>query len=121
MSFEVEVTSEFSNWWDALSQTQQHDLNERVRLLEEYGPALRRPVAGEIKGSKFSPQMKELICNSNEAHLRVLFIFDPRRTAILLIGGDKTGQWEEWYRQMIPIADKIYKDYLNELKKEGAI
>ena len=64
--------------------------------------------------------MKELICNS-EGALRVLFVFDPRRTAILLIGGDKTGSWDRWYDRTVPIADDLYDEYLRELKNEGLI
>jgi hypothetical protein len=53
--------------------------------------------------------------------LRVLFLFDPRRQAILLLGGDKSGRWAEWYDCAIPAADDLYDDYLNELREEGAI
>src|SRR5438105_2489209 len=56
-----------------------------------------------------------------EELLRVLFIFDPIRRAILLLGGDKTGQWEQWYREAIPTADALYTEYLEELRKEGLI
>jgi hypothetical protein len=63
--------------------------------------------------------MKEL--RSRSGNLRVLFAFDPRRTAILLIGGDKTGRWQQWYAKMIPIADDLYDEYLETLKKEGLL
>lgn len=53
--------------------------------------------------------------------LRVLFTFDPRRHAILLVGGDKTGRWNEWYEWAIPVADDLYDVYLEELRKEGLI
>jgi len=65
--------------------------------------------------------MKELICDVESAHLRVLYMFDPRQTAILLLGGDKTGLWNKWYDQNIPVADQLYKDYLRELSNEGLI
>ncbi len=52
--------------------------------------------------------------------MRVMFAFDPRRTAILLIGGDKTGQWESWYDEMVPIADALYDEHLGAIEKEGA-
>lgn len=55
------------------------------------------------------------------ANVRIMFAFDPRRTAILLIGGDKTNLWQAWYRTMIPIADRLYDDHLAELKREGLI
>ena len=70
--------------------------------------------------SRYAPQMKELRI-SEAGQLRVLFIFDPRRVAILLLGGDKTGHWDEWYRQAIPEADSIYAQYLDELRAEGLL
>ena len=51
----------------------------------------------------------------------MLFAFDPRRTAILLLGGDKTGRWKEWYEEKSPLADRMYKEYLEELRGEGEI
>jgi hypothetical protein len=63
--------------------------------------------------------MKELIPPGG--NFRIIFAFDPRRSAILLLGGDKTGRWEEWYREAIPMADGLYEAYLAELKEEGLI
>lgn len=121
VGFEVEFTDQVGAWLDTLTDTQLYDLDQRVALLQERGPALRRPVVGEIVGSAFDPQMKELVCDSDGAHIRVMFMFDPRRTAILLIAGDKTGQWKAWYRKMIPTADQLYRDHLQELRAEGLL
>jgi hypothetical protein len=63
--------------------------------------------------------MKEL--RPMGSNIRVMFAFDPRRTAILLIGGDKTGRWREWYEKMIPMADQLYVDHLEELRAEGEL
>ncbi len=63
--------------------------------------------------------MKEL--RSVGGNLRALFCFDPRRTAIVLLGGDKTNHWAEWYDENIPIADDLYDVYLTELKEEGLL
>lgn len=63
--------------------------------------------------------MKELV--PPVPHLRVLFVFDPRRTAILLIGGDKTGRWQQWYDEFIPLAEKLYAKYLEDLRQEGVL
>jgi len=60
--------------------------------------------------------MKELIPMAS--NIRVLFAFDPRRNAILLIGGDKTDRWDEWYRMMIPVADDLYDEHLRALGEE---
>ncbi|GAC1325952.1 MAG: type II toxin-antitoxin system RelE/ParE family toxin [Thermoleophilaceae bacterium] len=110
VTWEVEVTDEFTDWYVGLSQNQRQAVASRVDLLEEHGPKLKRPVVGEIKSSNFDPQMKELRCGT----LRVLFAFDPERTAILLLGGDKSGRWTEWYREAIPAADALFEEYLNE-------
>jgi hypothetical protein len=120
MAWEVEYTREFEEWWETLTEQQQHDLDQRVRLLEQKGPQLKRPVVGIVKASRYK-NMKEIIYYSDNAHLRVLFIFDPRTHAVLLLGGDKTGEWEKWYQRAIPEAERIYGEYLNELEKEGLI
>lgn len=51
--------------------------------------------------------------------LRVLFAFDPRRQAILLLGGDKSNDWSGWYERNIPLADDLYDQYLDDLRDEG--
>jgi hypothetical protein len=119
MGFKIRMTGEFRAWWGELTEDQQNELDARIRLLEDRGPLLRRPVVGEIKGSAYDPHMKELVCSSGGA-LRVLFIFDPRRRAILLHGGDKSGEWNAWYRTAIPAADRVYEQYLKNFDKEGS-
>lgn len=113
MEWKVEYTNEFERWFDELTDGQQIAVYDRVELLRQRGPDLRRPIVGEISSSCY-PNMKELRASEGGA-LRVLFIFDPRRTAILLLGGDKSGRWEEWYLEAIP------QDYLRELKLEGLL
>ena len=117
--WEVEYTDEFKGWWDTLTDDQQEDLVASVELLRNLGPALPRPHADVVKGSKY-PNMKELRTQSQGKPLRTLFAFDPRRCAILLIGGDKTGD-KRFYEKMVPIADKLYGEHLKQLKKEGLI
>jgi hypothetical protein len=117
--WEVEFTDEFEEWWDGLTEAQQDAVYERVELRRRDGPNLRRPYVGEIISSRF-PNMKELRCRA-DGELRVLFLFDPRRTAILLLGGDKTGDWEKWYETAIPQADAIYEGYLEELDANGLL
>ena len=117
--WEVEYTDEFKEWWDTLTDDQQEDLVASVELLRNLGPALPRPHADVVKGSKY-PNMKELRTQSKGKPLRTLFAFDPRRCAILLIGGDKTGD-KRFYEKMVPIADKLYGEHLKQLKKEGLI
>ena len=116
MAWQVEFTDQFGAWWDTLSAEQQFALEKRVDLLAESGPSLGRPVVDSIHGSRHA-NMKELR-TSEDGALRVLFAFDPRRMAILLIGGNKSGRWEEWYREAIPIADDLYDEHLVEIGQE---
>ena len=117
--WEVEFTDEFGEWWDGLDLAQQAALAGRVEVLSERGPDLGRPAVDRISGSRHH-NMKELRASEGGA-LRVLFAFDPRRHAILLIGGDKTGRWNEWYEWAIPAADDLYDVYLEGLRGEGLI
>jgi hypothetical protein len=89
-----------------------------VEILESAGPALGRPLVDTLKGSRLS-NMKEL--RPHGGHLRVLFAFDPRRIAILLLGGDKSGRWKVWYAEAIPAADQLYEEHLAELREEGEL
>lgn len=116
MKWDVEYTDEFGYWWNALSENEQEDVVAHVSLLEEKGPQLPFPYSTGIEGSKF-PHMRELRIQSKTNPLRILYAFDPRRTAILLIGGNKRGD-KRWYEKYVPIADKLYADHLAELKKE---
>ncbi len=91
-AWEVEYTDDFGAWWRELTQAQQEALDDRVMLLAEVGPALKRPAVGDVSTSRHN-NMKELRV-SKAGEPRVLFAFDPRRCAILLLGGNKSGQWK---------------------------
>ncbi len=117
--WEVEYTDEFGVWWDSLTEAQQDDIAVSVELLCNLGPHLPRPHSDTLKGSRHS-NMKELRTQSKGRPLRTLYVFDPRRRAILLIGGDKTGD-NRFYDKMIPLADKLYDEHLKELKNDGLI
>jgi hypothetical protein len=90
MAWEIEFTEEFGEWWDGLTEDAQDDVDFGVNLLREHGPALTRPYADAVHGSDF-PNMRELRVQHEGRPYRVLYAFNPRRTGILLIGGDKTG------------------------------
>jgi hypothetical protein len=117
--WEVEVTGDFERWWNDLSEAEQTDIDAKVTLLRRLGPRLGRPHADTVGGSKH-PNMKELIVQHRGRPYRVFFAFDPRRTAILLIGGEKTGN-RRFYERYIPLADRLYDEYLAELGREGFI
>lgn len=119
MSWEVEFTDEFGDWWNGLSKEEQESLDASVRLLEEHGPSLGFPHSSGINNSKHS-HMRELRTQHEGRPLRTLYAFDPRRAAILLIGGDKTGD-DRWYDTYVPIADRLYVEHLKQLQKEGMI
>jgi len=113
----VEYTDEFESWWESLNEDEQESVASYVLLLEARGPMLGYPFSSGIEQSKHS-HMRELRVQHGGRPYRVLYTFDPRRVGILLIGGDKTGD-DRWYDKYVPIADKIYEEHLEALKKES--
>ncbi|NCG25108.1 MAG: diaminopimelate decarboxylase [Actinobacteria bacterium] len=110
MAWEVLYTDQFEDWWNVLTESDQEHLAAYVEMLTEFGPDLGRPAVDRIKTSRHH-NMKELRPTKS---MRVLFAFDPSRDAVLLIGGDKAGNWTEWYVDAIPIADDLYDQHLKE-------
>ena len=119
MSWSVEFTDEFGGWYQGLVEIVQDDIDRVVGLLEAKGPQLPFPYSSGIEGSRH-PHMRELRIQSGGEPYRVFYAFDPRRTAILLIGGNKVGDGR-FYETMIPTADRLYDEYLAELRKEGLL
>lgn len=119
MSWDVEHTDEFGNWFVALSDADQDAIDFTVDLLIDHGPQLRFPHSSGINDSRHS-HMRELRIQSEGRPLRIFYAFEPRRSAILLIGGEKAGD-DRFYERMIPIADRLYDDHLNALRQEGLI
>ena len=119
MAWEIEFTDEFGVWWDSLSVPEQEDLATGVDLLESSGPFLRFPQCSGVKESRHE-HMRELRLQHAGKQYRVLYAFDPRRCAILLIGGKKAGD-DRWYKRYVPIADGLYDEHLETLKKEGLL
>jgi hypothetical protein len=117
VAWEVEGTDEFANWWRTLSGDEQQDVAFVVDLLVQRGPTLEFPYSSAVHGSRHS-HMRELRVQHRGRPYRVLYAFDPRRTAILLLGGDKTGD-DRWYEVNVPRADATYDEYIAELRKEG--
>jgi hypothetical protein len=117
--WEIEFSEEFEAWWRELVLAQQEILDQRLRLLADQGLGLGRPTVDTLTRSKI-PNLKELRAGS----VRVLFVFDPRRHAILLIGGDKRGRWSRWYDEAIPLAERIYAHHVEkmirkEMRRDG--
>ena len=120
MQWEINGTDEFADWFESLTEAQQDQVIAVVERLAEKVPSLGRPEVARITASRHH-NMKELRPRGVAKNLRLLFIFDPRREAILLVGGDKTGQWEAWYNRAIPQAERLYEQYLKTLKQEGLL
>lgn len=117
--WEVEYTDELGEWWSDLTEAEQESIDSSVRLLEEKGPNLGFPHTSGIERSKHA-HMRELRVQHEGRPYRVLYAFDPRRCAILLLGGDKTGD-DRWYEVYVPIADKLYDTHIETLRKGGLI
>lgn len=117
MDWEVEYTDEFAQWWYSLTEREQESIDASVRLLEMLGPSLKFPHSSGVNGSRHG-HMRELRTQFGGRPLRILYAFDPRRKAILLIGGDKTGN-DRWYEEYLPMADDLYDEHLDVLRKEG--
>lgn len=115
--WDVEATDGVALWFDALGVADQERVAAAVEVLAELGPGLGRPFVDTLRGSRHR-NMKEL--RPRGGHLRVLFVFDPRRTAVLLVGGDKSDRWERWYEDALARADDLYDRHLEDLRRGNA-
>jgi hypothetical protein len=114
----VEIGDEFEPEYDALPDKVQDELLAMTRLLQKFGPQLKRPHADTMKGSSHA-NMKELRFKAADGVWRVAFAFDPRRKAVLLVAGDKSGTSEKrFYREFIAKADDRYDAHLFRLAKK---
>jgi hypothetical protein len=120
MAWDVEYTDEFETWWiNELDNAGRESVAAYIALLEERGPALEYPYSSGIRRSRYS-HLRELRIQHEGRPYRVLYAFDPRRTAILLIGGTKKGD-DRWYEVNVPLAEKLYASHLEQLMEEGSI
>jgi hypothetical protein len=113
--WDVEGTNEFADWFGRLNSGDKARVEAAIERLEETGPGLGRPWVDSLAGTR----LKELVPRGG--YLRILFRFDSRRSGILLIGGDKLRLWDDWYKTMIPLAEKLYEEYLEDLRQEGPL
>ncbi|PAA16714.1 type II toxin-antitoxin system RelE/ParE family toxin [Pseudomonas fragi] len=117
MTWNVEYTDEFGLWWETLSEKEQVSVAASVKLLELLGPALRFPHCSDIKGARYG-NLRELRVQHGGRTLPGAYAFDPRRCALLLTGGDKTGH-DRWYEENVPLAEILYEVHLQTLIEEG--
>jgi hypothetical protein len=111
---EIEATEEFEAWFLALAEKEAGAVARVVGLLEEKGVALGFPYSSDVKGSNV---LRELRVQSAGHPLRIFYAFDPHRRAVLLCGGDKTGD-DRFYETFIPRAERMWTEYLADLEKE---
>ena len=119
MAYEVEVTDEWLEWFEALTAEEQEEVTATIGLLEKHGPQLPFPYSSGVTSSRHA-RMRELRTQVHGRPYRTLYAFDPRRVAILLIAGDKTGD-DRWYDVFVPRADELYDEHLRGLEEEGLI
>lgn len=119
MTWDVEYTDEFEAWWLGLDVDEQESLAASIGLIEALGPYVPFPHSSGIESSRHR-RMRELRVQHRGAPYRILYALDPRRTAILLVGGCKAGD-DRFYERMIPVADRLYDEHLETLRTEGLI
>jgi hypothetical protein len=121
VEWEILLTEGVETFLDALYEADRDShrlVNQAILVLERNGPTEGRPLVDTVTASRL-PNMKELRPPSaGRTEIRILFVFDPYRSAVLLVAGDKSGQWNRWYRTAIPQAESLYEDYLDARKRE---
>ena len=117
MQHKLVMTRQVRDWLHALrtgNPVTRRLVSQAIDQLLDQGPALGRPLVDRITGSRMH-NLKELRPGSSgHSEVRILFIFDPVRNTVLLVAGDKSGRWDEWYRHAIPIAEALYDQDLKE-------
>lgn len=117
MPFKIIVVEPARSWLHSLRRNDRGTLvqiAQALNVLQIEGPALGRPLVDRITGSALA-NLKELRPGSSGAsEVRLLFVFDPRRNAVILVGGDKAGNWSGWYRTAIKEAEEAYAVYEEE-------
>lgn len=119
MAYSTARTDYFDIWYETLGKDEKIDVDAMVEVLEERGPMLPFPYSSGVNGSKYR-HMRELRIQHKGRPYRILYAFDPLRVAILLLGGDKTGD-KKWYDKSVPVADRLYGEHIIELKNKGEI
>lgn len=109
--YKVILAPEFKGWLEDMSTAEQNDVLAALAVLRQYGHQLGRPHADTLKNSTLT-NLKELRIQHAGKPYRAFYIFDPKRQAVMLCGGDKTGD-KRFYKRMIPVAESIYKRYLD--------
>lgn len=115
MPYELVLLDDFANWLDEQEEVRRIKILGHLDLLEERGPLLGRPYVDTLKGSKL-PNLKELRVQHKTEPIRILFAFDPKQQAVIILGGSKQAD-KRWYEINIPIAEKMYAEHLEAQQK----
>lgn len=122
MNWEINLHSSVESWLFKLAEEDpvSADLVEAaVDKPAESGPTLGRPLVDRLSGCR-THNLKELRPGSSgSTEVRILFVFDPKREAVLLVAGDKSGRWRDWYRESVPLAEARYEEYLTAADQAG--
>lgn len=112
-TWEVELKY-IEEWLYSLPKNQYDDISAAITYLSETGPSGGRPTIDRVHRSKYH-NLKELRPKKSAKSIRILFIFDPNQKAILLLGGDKAGNWDKWYKKNVPLAEGVYEQHLKSI------
>jgi hypothetical protein len=112
--WEIYLTDEVRDWISALDDRSHLLVVQAIDILADRGPALGRPMVDHVERSAIQNLTELRPASAGRSELRILFAFDPWRSAILLVAGDKAGNWKQWYRQAIPRAEQLLEIYLKE-------
>lgn len=105
-------------WLAELDKGSLEQVTAAVRELREHGPALPRPLADTVRGSRHRNMKEPRPGSAGRSEIRILFAFDPARQAILLVAGDKAGRWSQWYKRSIPLADDRFDEHTDRVRRE---
>lgn len=116
VTWSVLINEEVSDWMLTLDEAEYDQVVAALQALGVDGPALGRPFVDTVKGSRHK-NMKEL--RPRGTHIRLLFAFDPLRQAVVLVAGDKTNRWKQWYEENIPVADERFDAHVKQVSQQA--
>ena len=116
MAWKIHLDEDYFAWFKELDEGLGDEIGANIEVLKELGPNLGRPRVDTLKDSAYT-NMKELRIQYQGEPWRIIFAFDPERSAILLLGGNKAGD-KRWYKTNIPIADERYGRHLQSLEQK---
>jgi hypothetical protein len=117
MRITIITTDDFKMWYDRLDESDLKAVTRSMEMLSMWGVVLPFPHSSALRSSRHG--LRELRIQSGGRPLRVMYGFDPKRQAVLLLGGNKSGN-NRFYEEMVPKADRLYEDYLHTQARDDA-